>query len=85
MIAAQFREVLAGDDAELGGKALEQHGDHVGEKHDPEQPVAVFGAGLDVGGEVAGVHIGDRGDDRRAGKGQRRADAAPAGQGFTRA
>ena len=75
MIAAHFRKVLAGDDAELGGQALEQHGDDVGEQHDPEQAIAVFGAGLDVGGEIARVHIGDRGDDRRAGKRQRGAQA----------
>ena len=39
-------------------------------QHHPEQRVAVFGAGLDVGGEIAGVHIGDRGNDRRAGEGE---------------
>ena len=76
MVAAHFREVLAGDDAELGGQALEQHRDDVGEQHDPEQAVAVFRAGLDVGGEITRVHIGDRGDDRRAGKGQRGAQPA---------
>ena len=85
MIAAHFREVLAGDDAELGGQALEQHRDDVGEQHDPEQAIAVFRAGLDVGGEIARVHIGDRGDDRGTGKGQRGAQAAAlAGQHLTR-
>ena len=85
MIAAHFREVLAGDDAELGGQALEQHRDDVGEQHDPEQAVAVFRAGLDVGGEIARVHIGDRGDDRGTGKGQRGAQAAAlSGQDFPR-
>ena len=70
MLAAQFGEVAAGDDAELGRQRLEQHRDEVGEQHHPEQPVAVFRAGLDVGGEIAGVHVGDRGDHRRAGEGQ---------------
>ena len=68
MVAAHFREVAAGDDAELGRQRLEQHRDQIGEQHDPEQSVAVSGAGLDVGGEIPGVHIGDRGDDRRAGE-----------------
>ena len=85
MIAAHFRKVLAGDDAELGGQALEQHGDDVGEQHDPEQAIAVFRAGLDVGGEIARVHIGDRGDDRGTDKGQRGAQApALARQHLTR-
>ena len=70
IVAAHFREIAAGDDAELGRQRLEQHGDQVGEQHDPQQRVAVFRAGLDVGGEIAGVHVGDRGDHRRAGEGQ---------------
>ena len=70
LIAAHFREVAAGDDAELGRQRLEQHRDHIGEQHHPEQAVAVLGPGLDVGGEVARIHIGDRGDHRRAGEGR---------------
>ncbi len=70
MVAAHFREIAAGDDAEFGRQRLEQHGDQIGEQHDPQQAVAVFRAGLDVGREIAGVHVGDRGDDRRAGKGE---------------
>ena len=68
MVAAHFREVAAGDDAELGRQRLKQHRDQIGEQHDPEQAVAVSGAGLDVGGEVSGIHIGDRGDDRGPGE-----------------
>ncbi len=67
-IAAQFCKVPSGDDAELGGQRLEQHGDQVGGDHDPEEIVAVFRAGLDVGGVIARVHVGDRGDHRGAGK-----------------
>ncbi len=70
LLAAHFRQVAAGDDAELGRKRLEQHRDQVGEQHHPEQPIAVFRARLDVGREVPGVHVGDRGDDRRTGEGQ---------------
>ena len=69
-VAAHLGQIAPGDDAELGRQRLEQHGDQIGEQHHPEQPVAVFGAGLDVGGEIARVHIGDRGDDRRPGEGE---------------
>ena len=76
MVAAHFREIAAGDDAELGRQRLKQHGDQVGQQHDPQQAVAVFRAGLDVGREIAGVHVGDRGDDRRTGKSEIGARAA---------
>ena len=70
LLAAHLGKVASGDDAELGRQRLEQHGDHVGQQHHPEQGVAVSRAGLDVGGEVAGVHVGDRGDHRRTGEQQ---------------
>jgi hypothetical protein len=77
LLAAQFSEVAAGDDAELCRQRLEQHRDDIGDDDDPEQIVIVFGAGLDVGREVAGIHVRDRGDDRGTGKGQHRAQPAP--------
>src|SRR5207245_4180392 len=39
--------------------------------------VAVEGPALDVGGEVAGVHVGDRGDEGRADKRKERRKPAP--------
>src|SRR5205085_9090469 len=46
-----------------------------------EQVVIVFGAGWDVGREISWIHVRDRSDDRRTGKGQQRAQpAAPTGQ-----
>jgi hypothetical protein len=57
--------------------SLEQHRDDIGDDDDPEQIVIVFGAGLDVGREIAGVHIGDRGNDGGTRKGQQRAQPAP--------
>ena len=77
MVAAHFREVAPGDNAELGGERLEQHGDQVGDQHDPQQAVTVFGAGLDVGGEIARVHVGDGSDDRGAGESEIGRRAAP--------
>ncbi len=84
-IAAHFREVASGDDAELGREGLEQHGDQIGQQHDPEQAVAVFGARLDVGREISGIHVGDRGDHGRTGEWQIGAHAPPpAGQNLAR-
>jgi hypothetical protein len=78
MAAAELRQALAGDDAELGGERLEQHGHEVGEQHDPQEEITELRAALDVGGEVAGVHVGDRGDHGGAGERQEAAQAAPA-------
>ena len=78
MRAAELREALAGDDAQLGRERLEQHRDQVGQQDDPQQQVAELRTALDVGGEVAGIHVGDRGDDRWAGERQEAAQAAPA-------
>ena len=64
MIAGHFRQIAPGDNPELGGQRLKQHGDQVGHQHDPKQGVAELGAGLDVGREVSGIHVSDRGDDR---------------------
>ena len=80
MLAAHFGQVAPGDDAELGRQRLEQHGDDVGHQHDPQQRIAVFRAGLDVGREIAGVHIGDRGDHGGAGEQQRAVPAHLAAQ-----
>ena len=61
--------------------SLEQHRDDIGDDDDPEQIVIVFGAGLDVGREVPGIHIGDRGHDGGARERHQRAEPAPlAGQ-----
>ncbi len=57
-------EVLARGDAQFGREALEQHGHQVAGDYDPEQQVAVLRAGLDVGGVVARVHVGDAGDEQ---------------------
>ena len=64
-LAAELGEVAAGGDAELGRLRLDQHRDEVGGQDDPEQQVAELGAAGDVGGEVAGVDVGDRGDEGR--------------------
>ncbi len=61
-IAAHFRKVAPGDDAELCRQRLEQHRDQIGRQHHPKKLVAILGAGLDVGGEITRVDVGDRGD-----------------------
>ena len=73
--AEQLGEVVVGDHPELGRQVLDQHRHHVGDQHDPQQQVAELRAALDVGGEVAGVHVGDGGDERGAEHRQRGAHA----------
>ena len=68
-LAAELGEVLAGRDPELRRLGLDQHRDQVGRQHHPEQQVAELGAAGDVGREVAGVDVGDGGDEGRAEKG----------------
>ena len=75
-LAAELGEVLAGGDPELRRLRLDQHRDQVGREHHPEQQVAELGAAGDVGGEVAGVDVGDRGDEGGAEEGPDAADAA---------
>ena len=67
--------VAVGDDPELGREVLDQHRHHVRQQHDPQQQVAELRAAFDVGGEVARIDVGDRGDERRAEHRDRRAHA----------
>ena len=66
VVADALGKVGVGDDPELRRQVLDQHRHRVGEHHDPQQQEAELGATLEVGGEVARIHIGDRGDERRA-------------------
>ncbi len=61
-------EIPAGDDSEFGRKRLEQHGNDVGNQHNPEERIAVLRTCLKVRGKVAGVHVGNRCHDGWAGK-----------------
>ena len=56
-------QVQAGSDPQLCRKGLDEHGHQIAGYDDPEQCVAKLGASLDVGGEVAGIHIGHAGDE----------------------
>ena len=75
--AAELCQALAGNDSEFGGERLKQHGHQIGQQNDPQQQIAELRAALDVGGEVAWVHVGDRGDHRGSGERQEAAQAAP--------
>ena len=66
IFAAVLRECEAGDDAQLGGEVLDEHRHGIGPEQDPEQAIAELRAAEDVGGEVAGVDVGDRGDESGA-------------------
>src|SRR6185437_9659440 len=65
-LAAQLRQRLSGGNSELGGKELHQHGDQVGPQQHPEQQVPELSTALDVGGEIAGIDVGNAGDEGRA-------------------
>ncbi len=65
LLAADLREVAPGRDPELGRERLDQHRREVRGDDHPHQPVAEARAGGDVGREVAGVDVGDAGDERR--------------------
>ena len=75
-LAAQLGQVLAGGGADLGRQRLDQHRHQVRGQDHPQQQVAELGAAGDVRGEVAGVDVGDGGDERRAEHRQQRAHAA---------
>ena len=57
---------LAGEPADLGGQVLDEPGHQRGADEDPQQQVLVGGSGGGVGGDVAGVDVGDGGDERRS-------------------
>ena len=78
VLAAQLGQAAPGRDADLGRQELDQHRHQVRDEDHPQQQVAELGAAGDVGGEVAGVDVGDRGHERRADERQRGADAAAA-------
>ena len=61
----QFRQALAGDDAELRRLVLNQHAHRVRQHQHPYQQVAVSCAGRDVRRHIARIDIGDRGHERR--------------------
>ena len=63
LVARHLGEVLARRNAQLGRERLDQHRHQVAGDHDPQQEIAELGAALNVGGEVPGVDVRDRGDE----------------------
>ena len=76
-LATDLGQVHPGRDPELRAHRLDQHRHQVGDEHDPEEQVAELGAAGHVGGEVARVDVGHRGDEGRSEEGRVPADAAP--------
>ena len=56
---------MPGRDPELGAHRLDQHRHQVRDENDPEEQVAELRPARHVGREVAGIDVGDRGDERR--------------------
>jgi hypothetical protein len=65
-VPQQFGQGAARDDAELRGLVLHQCGHHVRHDEHPDQQVAVPCAAGEVGGDIAGIDVGDGGDEGRA-------------------
>ena len=81
LVAADLGQVHARGDPELRAEGLDQHRHQVRRQDHPQQHVAILRTGSDVRGEVAGIDVGDGGDERRAEERPHRPDAPPfAGQ-----
>ena len=61
--AEQRGQAGSGDDAEFGRLVLDDHGDQIGHHQNPHEQESVAGARGDIGGHIARVHVGDRGDE----------------------
>ena len=68
--AAGLRQIASGDDAEAGGKRLQQDRHDVRQHQDPQKLVAEASAAFEVGGPVAGVHVADADQVGRSGEGE---------------
>ena len=84
MIAASLGQIALGGDAEFKRQALQQDGEQVRQHHYKQQGVVVAGAGGEVGGPVAGVHVADGNQKSGAGKGQHLAKNAGTARHFER-
>ena len=76
-LPAQLGQAGAGGDAQLRRQVLHHHGQHAGQHDHPDEQGAVLGPGAHVGGEVARVDVGDRGDERRPEHSEHRFDPSP--------
>src|SRR5207248_8206820 len=83
-IAASLGQIALGGDAEFKRQALQQDGEQVRQHHYKQQGVVVAGAGGEVGGPVAGVHVADGNQKSGAGKGQHLAKNAGTATQFER-
>ncbi len=90
MLAAVLREGEAGNDAQLGREVLDENRHRVRPEQHPEEAIAELSSAENVGGEVAGVDVGDGGDEGgakvgphlvAAEAGNLGAAAAPGGEG----
>jgi len=77
VIAAGLREIASGDDAELEGEPLQQHGHEIGEQNDAQQGVTELRSACEVGRPVARIHVSDGDEVSRSGEGD---ELAPDGR-----
>ncbi len=69
-LADQIGQAFAGDHAQPGAHLLDNDQGQGDERHDPQQAIAIVGAGDGIGGDPTGVVIDVGGDDARPDNGQ---------------
>jgi len=72
LVAAGLRQIAAADNAQARTEGLQEQRHQVGNNEHPEQAIAKFCAAFEISCPVAGVHIADADQIRRAGEGERR-------------
>jgi hypothetical protein len=85
VVPGELGKVAAGGHAQLRREVLHEHRHQVGQHDHPDQRVAEPGARFEVGGEVARVDVGHRGDERRPQQREDSADPPPPAEAAQRA
>ena len=70
VVVAGLGQVAAGHQAQPRAQGLQQHGHGVAHQQHPDELVAELRPALNVGGPIAGVHVADRDQIGRTGKGE---------------
>ena len=68
--SAMLGKIPARGDSQLCRKGLDEHGDEIAGHYNPEESESELRPALDVGGEVAWIHVGHARDESRAHEGQ---------------
>jgi hypothetical protein len=80
MIMAGLREIAAAGDAKLHRQCLEHNGHEVGKHDDAEKGEVVFRSAGEVGRPIPRVHVANRHEKTRPGKGEQFAEKTSRGR-----